>query len=225
LIVQYELQEFFVSNLPVPVRSGRPKDPMKRAAIVAAAVDLFAMHSLDGVTMEAVAAAAGVSKQTVYSHFSDKETLFEATVVAMSEQMMGAALSPGSAAEEPLEMRLSKIGTAFLSMILGKKVANMGHSLPAALRGNKPLALRFYNAGPGRTRAALAAIITAAVASGELAVDSSVLAADDLVSLWEGSLPAQIVFGVVEPVSAKEIRRRARRGTKVFLRAYAASGT
>ncbi len=212
-------------NSPLPIRAGRPKDPIKRAAIVNAAIDLFAMHSLDGVTMEAVAAEAGVSKQTVYSHFSDKETLFEATVTALSEQMIGAALSAGSTADESLEIRLSKIGAAFLSMILGLKVANMAHSLPAALRGKKSLALRFYNAGPGRTRAALAAIITAAVLSGELAVDSASLAADDLVSLWEGSLPAQIVFGIVETVSAREIQRRAKRGTKVFLRAYSVAAS
>jgi TetR/AcrR family transcriptional repressor of mexJK operon len=210
-----------VPKSPMPVRAGRPKDPIKRAAIVDAAIELFAMHSLDNVTMDAVAVAAGVSKQTVYSHFCDKDTLFEATVTAMSEQMIGAGLSPRGAADEPLDVRLSKIGIAFLSMILGVKVANMAHSLPATLRGNKALALRFYNAGPGRTRVALAAIIAAAVAAGELTVDSAELAADDLVSLWESSLATQIAFGVVEPVSAREIRRRAKRGTQVFLRAYA----
>jgi TetR/AcrR family transcriptional repressor of mexJK operon len=210
-----------VPKSTLPVRAGRPKDPVKRAAIVNAAIDLFAMRSIDGVTMEAVAAEAGVSKQTVYSHFSDKDTLFEATVTAISEQMIGAALSAGNTTDESLDIRLSKIGAAFLSLILGARVANMAHSLPAALRGNKSLALRFYNAGPGRTRTALAAIIAAAAAKGELVVDSAALAADDLLSLWEGGLPAQIVFGVVEAVSTREIHRRAKRGTQVFLRAYA----
>lgn len=210
-----------MSKPPPPIRAGRPKDPNKRAAIVDAALELFAMHSLDAVTMDAVAEAAGVSKQTVYSHFCDKDTLFEATVTAMSEQMIPTALSAGGTSNEPLDGRLSKIGITFLSMILSVKVANMGHSLPAALRGNKSLGLRFYNAGPGRTRTMLAAIISAAVAAGELTVDSAELAADDLVSLWEGSLAAQIAFGVVEPVSTREIRRRAKRGTQVFLRAYA----
>ena len=45
-------------------------------------------------------------------------------------------------------------------------------------------------------------------------------AAEDLISLWEGGLPAKVVFGLAEPASAEEIFLRAERGTGVFLRAY-----
>ena len=63
-------------------------------------------------------------------------------------------------------------------------------------------------------------MIAAAAERGDLAVDDTACAADDLVSLWEGSRPAMIAFGLAEPISAKEIRQRAERGTEVFLRAY-----
>ena len=63
------------------IRPGRPEDIAKREAIIKAAHALFASQPFDLVTMEAVAARAGVSKMTVYSHFRDKETLFE-TIVA-----------------------------------------------------------------------------------------------------------------------------------------------
>jgi TetR/AcrR family transcriptional repressor of mexJK operon len=82
------------------------------------------------------------------------------------------------------------------------------------------LAERFYAAGPGRVRSALAAIIAAAAERGELTIDDADRAADDLVSLWEGNMPAKIAFGLAEPISPAEIRRRAHRGTEVFLRAY-----
>src|SRR2546429_308875 len=75
-------------------------------------------------------------------------------------------------------------------------------SLPATLRDNRRLALRFYNAGPGGVRRALAAMIAAAAERGELTVDDPACAADDLVSLWEGSRPAMIAFGLAEPVAA-----------------------
>src|SRR5208283_25252 len=108
-------------------------------------------------------------------------------------------------------------GCAFLGVILGHGICEMAHTLPGTLRANRPLALRFYNAGPGRVRAALASIIAAAAASGELTVDDPARAADDLVSLWEGSRPALTAFGLAEPASPEEVRQRAVRGTEVFL--------
>jgi TetR/AcrR family transcriptional repressor of mexJK operon len=96
----------------------------------------------------------------------------------------------------------------------------MAHALPATLRENRPLADRFYAAGPGRVRAALARIIAAAAKRGELEVDDADLAADDLVSLWEGGMPAKIAFGLAGFSTPEEVAERASRGTDVFLRAY-----
>ncbi|MFI6819190.1 TetR/AcrR family transcriptional regulator [Nonomuraea sp. NPDC050328] len=48
----------------------------KRAAIVSAARELFARQGVDGVSMDAVAAHAGVSKRTVYDYYGDKNRLF-----------------------------------------------------------------------------------------------------------------------------------------------------
>ncbi len=177
------------------------------------------LHSL----LEAVAARAGVSKMTVYSHFADKETTFETVVRAMSDEMMSAVSGPGQGAA-PLRDRLNTVGVGFLRVILDPSVRMMGHTLSASLHKDQALARRFYDAGPGRTRAGLAAIIAAATARGELATDSPEWAADDLVSLWVGSLPDQLAFGVIEQTSADEIARRARRGTEVFLRAYVRPG-
>ena len=61
---------------------GRPKDLEKRAAILAAAKRLFPLSGFEGTSMDAIAAEAGVSKLTVYSHFTDKETLFVAAIRA-----------------------------------------------------------------------------------------------------------------------------------------------
>jgi TetR/AcrR family transcriptional repressor of mexJK operon len=73
-----------VSPLPNAVIGGlgRPKDLVKRAAILLAAKDLFLRLGYDGSSMDAIAAEAKVSKLTVYSHFNDKETLFAAAIEA-----------------------------------------------------------------------------------------------------------------------------------------------
>ena len=48
----------------------------KREAILQAATELFLTREYVGTSMEDVAVAAAVSKQTVYKHFTDKQTLF-----------------------------------------------------------------------------------------------------------------------------------------------------
>lgn len=50
----------------------------KRDAIVQAAIAEFREHGFSGTSMDRVAAAADVSKRTVYNHFPSKDELFEA---------------------------------------------------------------------------------------------------------------------------------------------------
>jgi TetR/AcrR family transcriptional repressor of mexJK operon len=211
-----------VARSPAFHRSGRPKDIAKRAAIIEAARDLFASQAFDLVTMDAVAIRAGVSKMTVYSHFNDKETLFETIVATTAQQMISALAAPEQGGG--LRERFIAVGTTFLSVILGSDICTMVHTLPGALRGNQTLANRFYAAGPGRVRAAIGSMIAASAERGELIVDDAMRAADDLVSLWEGGLAAKIAFGLSERITADEIALRARRGTDVFLRAYRPQG-
>ena len=204
---------------PAAHRSGRPKDIAKREAIISAARRLFASQPFDLVTMEAVAKLARVSKMTVYSHFHDKETLFETIVLATSDQMISALSAPDQAAD--LRERLLAVGTIVPERHPGLGHLHDGaHAAGARCAANRDLADRFYAAGPGRVRAALAAIIAAAAERGELTVDDADRAADDLVSLWEGSMPAKIAFGLVGLSTPEDIRLRAQRGTDVFLRAY-----
>ena len=210
-------------DVPRRSRAGRPKDATKRAAILAAARDLFRAQSYDSVTMGAVAARAGVSQMTLYSHFADTETMFETVVRALSDEMLSAIAGPDRAAA-PLRERLNSVGIGFLRVVLDASVRTMGLTLSASLQTDQALARRFYQAGPGRTRSALATIIAEAMACGELAADSPEWAADDLISLWEGGLPGQLAFGLIEQATEDEIVRRARRGTEVFLRAYSQPG-
>lgn len=58
----------------------------KRDAIVQAAIEEFRQHGFNGTSMDRVAAAAEVSKRTVYNHFPSKEDLFEAILMLMWER-------------------------------------------------------------------------------------------------------------------------------------------
>jgi TetR/AcrR family transcriptional repressor of mexJK operon len=207
-------------NEALLVRSpGRPKDPAKRAAIVAAANALFMERGYAGVTMEAVAASAGVSKMTVYGHFHDKAALFGAVVRAMTDQMV-AVLTNIDQADGKLEPRLVAYGTALLTLILSPRVVVMSHVLMGMLMKDRALAESFYEAGPAHGRASLARFLADAAARGEIAVDSAEAAADDLVGLWEGDMPKRVALGLAPPPTPEDIDQRVRRATRVFLRAY-----
>lgn len=58
----------------------------KRRAILAAAASVFARDGYDRAGVDAIAAAAGVAKPTVYNHFGDKQTLFREAVAADADR-------------------------------------------------------------------------------------------------------------------------------------------
>jgi TetR/AcrR family transcriptional repressor of mexJK operon len=212
-----------MSEARKPRVPGRPKDHDKGAAIIAAAQDLFRERGYDGVTMEAVAAAAGVAKMTVYGHFHDKAALFEATIRAKGAAML-AGLADLPAVGGRLEETLTRFGQAFMAMVLAPDMATIMPLLIVAVAKERGLAARFYEAGPGHTRRTLATFLEAYVALGELTLGNATDAADDLLALWLADMPMRLAIGLIGSLGPAEIEQRARRGVAVFLRAYAVRG-
>src|SRR6201996_2713157 len=58
-----------------PAPRGRPRSAKAQEAILQAAAGLLLEHGLDAVSMDEVAARAGVSKATIYRWWPTKETL------------------------------------------------------------------------------------------------------------------------------------------------------
>src|SRR6266566_5023962 len=57
-----------------------PRAQAKREAILAAAQELFIRQGFESTSMDAIAVAASVSKQTLYRYYQHKEALFIATM-------------------------------------------------------------------------------------------------------------------------------------------------
>ena len=64
---------------------GRPRDPACDAKIIQATLALLADDGYDGVTMEAVAARAGVGKATLYRRYPGKEALVVDALATLSD--------------------------------------------------------------------------------------------------------------------------------------------
>jgi AcrR family transcriptional regulator len=69
-----------VTERPRRGRPTREEGAALEERLRTAAVDAFTTHGFEGTTMEAVAAAAGISKRTLYAKYPDKRALFTAVV-------------------------------------------------------------------------------------------------------------------------------------------------
>jgi len=58
-----------------------------RGRLIEVATSLFAEHGYEGTSVEAVLAAAGVSRGALYHHFAGKEALFSAVLLAISDRV------------------------------------------------------------------------------------------------------------------------------------------
>jgi TetR/AcrR family transcriptional repressor of mexJK operon len=74
---------------------GPRRSPAKRRAILDAAIQVFTDLGYARTSVDAIAAQAGVGKQTVYGHFGDKEQLF---LAAIQEARSAVAGAPGRSA-------------------------------------------------------------------------------------------------------------------------------
>jgi AcrR family transcriptional regulator len=68
-----------------------------RDRLIAVATKLFAERGFDATSIEAVLAAADVSRGSLYHHFPSKEALFEAVLLAVEARVGAAAVAAGAA--------------------------------------------------------------------------------------------------------------------------------
>ena len=207
------------SEAPRGAGPGRPKDLLKREAILEAAKALFVRLGFDATSMDQIAAEAGVSKLTVYSHFGDKDALFAAAVESHCAQGMPDSLMRMHP-DMPIRERLTEIATAFYTMIASPE-AIAGHRILCSPRlADSPLPQSFWEAGPQRVQDRFAALLDSRVAAGDLDIPDTRLAASQFFTLLKGEPHARLVFGCAcdEPRLAAAAHVAA--CVDMFLRAY-----
>lgn len=199
---------------------GRPKDPGKRQAVFAAAKRLFLLHGYDGVSMEAIAAEAGVSKLTVYSHFRDKEALFGATIRAKCEEMLPPTLFQ-AAGKGSLQRQLTGIARAFFALVTSPEAIAMHRLMSAQGSGDGRLPQMFWEAGPQRLQQGFAQYLQARVDAGQLAIGDVARAASQFFCLLKGETHARLSCGCAVTLDRRQIDAHVRATVAMFLRAYA----
>lgn len=179
-------------------RSGRPADRAKHDAILDAAAQAFFEHGYAGASIEGIAAAAGVSKVTVYNHFADKSALFTAAVERECSAVRSLLLLQEDGGS--IRTRLISFGHAVHAFLGQPKIVRFDRRIAAEAERDPELGRMFLDAGPRRMLGALADLLRRGVASGELEVEDAQLAAELLVGMMKGVADLERRFGgEVEP--------------------------
>ena len=197
---------------------GRPKDPGKRQAILCAAKALFLEQGYAGASMDGIAAAAGVSKLTVYSHFGDKEGLFNAAVHSTCSQLVPDTLFV-SDSSAPLREQLLGIGRAFFALISSAE-ALATQRIMLSSRTDDHTRRLFWQAGPARMNAALSQTLAQRVASGELVIEDLELAAGQFFCLVKGELHNHMMCGLNTALLPEMVERHVASSVDLFIRAH-----
>ena len=105
---------------PAPEKK-RVSQDKRRAAILDAALDVFAENGFAAARLDDVAQKAGVAKGTLYLYFPDKETLFEELLRGLASPILDRFAALSADQTIPAGVMLERILQVFASQIVGTK--------------------------------------------------------------------------------------------------------
>ena len=168
-------------------KAGRPRDPAADRAITAATVRLLQDHGYRGLSIEAVAEAAGVAKTTIYRRYASKREL---VVGALRDETE----FPPPPPELPFKDALAWLVRQGVSMLIGARAIRILASFLSE-EEREPALLEIFRARLLEPRRAmLVEILRAGIDRGEVAADTDVELVTEMVF---GALLSHHIRGLV----------------------------
>ena len=179
----------------------------------------FHAHGFERANLDAIAHDAGVSKMTVYSHFSSKQGLFEAVIGSRTDGVVAAR--PGAAALDPQrpEAALAALGAQFLSLIRDADTIGQFRTMYAAAAGRPEACAAFYRQGPDRLIDELVNYLRAAQSAGSLRVPRPRQAADLFLAMFLGDGHIRRLLRLPAPPALQD-KALLREAVRVFMAAF-----
>lgn len=153
---------------------GRPKSEEKRNQIILNAGLLILQSGYSKTSMETIAKASGVSKQTLYSHFANKEEILRAVLKNKIDQYQ-LDKSMFSAGEISLKQGLTMIAEHFIRLLHDDQVVAMHRVIAGELSVSPEVAAIFYELGPRAIHSSVSDFIKCRVKQTEQSINEEKL--------------------------------------------------
>ncbi|WP_052025856.1 TetR/AcrR family transcriptional regulator [Phyllobacterium sp. YR531] len=194
----------------------------KRVSILDAAANVFCREGFSGASIDEIAIEACVSRQTIYNHYREKETLFVAVIEDVMERANAALFSTLSTfPDKPdnLQRDLSEFAIRLTTncicnqdgKFLRRLVQTEGERYPHLFEG-------WRQQGPCKISTTLGALFAKLSHRGALRIDDFDLAARQFLALVNADLQMIYLFG--GKPTEDELKSAADNAVDTFLRAY-----
>lgn len=203
----------------MPAEKSRPD---KHDAITRAASEMFLAEGFDRASLDQIAQRAGVSKQTIYSHFADKQALFLAICSELTEKLTIPLRQPPSETGD-LRAILQRLGEDAMAMMLHPASLDLHRLIVGAAARFPELGQAAYDAGAGRMITDLSALLAQRSRSGDglsrpLASDEADRLAEQFIGMLRGFHQVRGLLGVA-PMPSTQIRSYVAACVDLLLRA------
>ena len=200
----------------------RSPSEKKSQAAIKAATKLFLRNGYSATSMDMIAAEAGITKQTVYSHFSSKDALFTQMIVALCEQKP-TTRKKVSQKNTSFEKSLFELGMAILDLITESKVlATTRLVISEAVRHPK-LAQFYYDSGTQRLVQMIASFLDQQNDAGITNIENTASAASYFLSILKGQYYLRMILRV-KPIPSEQAKEmHVRETVALFLHIYTGS--
>ncbi|MBN6149448.1 TetR/AcrR family transcriptional regulator [Xanthomonas sp. AmX2] len=192
----------------------------RREAIVEEATKLFQEFGYERASMNELAKRLRGSKATLYGYFASKEELFVAVVRSAATAHLSDAIqamhSP-AAARADLRTVLTRFGEGMLQVVTNDTVAMAVYRMVVAEAGRSEVGELFYRSGPSEANLAIAKVLEAAMARGELRQSDPMVSALYFLGLITAEIQVRMFQRDPPPVAPAAIRAMVQRGVEMFL--------
>lgn len=196
--------------------SGRVLSDRKREAILHGARAVFLKYGFGGASMDQVAAAAGVSKMTVYRHFGSKEDLFAGVITELCERIVAEDLE-ALFAQAPREA-LRAFARKMTDIVFAHDTIELHRIVIAESQRFPKLGRLFYQTGPQVCIDALEDYFIRRRGDRGFKIADPRRQAEEFLELLRGYSHLKVLLGIEPAPTARDIEARIESAVKHVMR-------
>lgn len=188
----------------------------KRAAIIETATDLFLEYGYDGTSIDMIANKAGISRQTIYNQYENKEALFSAIIDDQMQLILSPLTSPIGQTGK-LRSNLLAFARHLVTTLLHPRTKALYQLAIGETRRFPILGQKVYAIGVEKAEDELASYL---LNQSKLKLTDPKIAAQQFFSLVSYPVDIKIIFGIQVCHNDKMLDKQINAAIDTFLSAF-----